>query len=169
MSFFTNGGFDINGFLLTPDTSTEEIKGLGNRVTVEPNLKDKDETHIVFNEQLFDNGMRFRVEVYKFNSISPDYIKIVPFKINDNETGEQLYERCRRWLETVFSKEVPDNSSEAKPKISPYKLAEKNDLMREYILYRLYCNDSHQSVATLSELQIFEDDGVILDGNLRWK
>ena len=109
MSFFTNGGFDINGFLLTPDTSTEEIKGLGNRVTVEPNLKDKDETHIVFNEQLFDNGMRFRVEVYKFNSISPDYIKIVPFKINDNETGEQLYERCRRWLETVFSKEVPDN------------------------------------------------------------
>ena len=59
------------------------------------------------------------------------------------------------------------NSSKGKPQISPFKLAEKNDLMREYILYRLYCNDSHQSISTLSELQIFEDNGVIVDGNLR--
>ncbi len=109
MSFFTNEGFDINGFLLTPDTSTEEIKNLGSRVTIESSLEHKDETHILFNEQMFDNGMRFRIEVYKFDSISPDYIKIVPFKINDSETGEQLFERCRKWLETVFDKEVPDN------------------------------------------------------------
>ena len=59
------------------------------------------------------------------------------------------------------------DSSEGKTKISPFKLAEKNNLMREYILYRLYCNDSHQSIATLSELQIFENNGVVLDGNLR--
>lgn len=59
------------------------------------------------------------------------------------------------------------NTAGAKPKISPFKLAKKNDLMREYILYRLYCNDSHQSIATLSEIQIFEDNGVRLNGNLR--
>lgn len=59
------------------------------------------------------------------------------------------------------------NTAEAKPEISPFKLAKKNDLMREYILYRLYCNDSHQSIASLSEIQIFEDNGVRLNGNLR--
>ena len=59
------------------------------------------------------------------------------------------------------------NTAGTKPKISPFKLAKKNDLMREYILYRLYCNDSHQSIATLSEIQIFEDNGVRLNGNLR--
>lgn len=59
------------------------------------------------------------------------------------------------------------NTAGAKPKISPFKLAKKNDLMREYILYRLCCNDSQQSIATLSEIQIFEDNGVRLNGNLR--
>lgn len=59
------------------------------------------------------------------------------------------------------------NTAGTKPKISPFKLEKKNDLMREYILYRLYCNDSHQSIATLSEIQIFEDNGVRLNGNLR--
>ncbi len=52
-------------------------------------------------------------------------------------------------------------------KLSPYKLAQKNNLLEAYILYRLYCNDSHQSIATLNETQIFEDDGVRLNGNLR--
>jgi hypothetical protein len=109
MSFFTDEGLDINGFLLTPETSTDDIKSLGSRITVEETLDDRDKTHILFNEQMFDNGMRFRVEVFKFKSIEPDYIKIVPFKINEEETGEQLYERCRMWLESIFSKSIPDN------------------------------------------------------------
>lgn len=52
-------------------------------------------------------------------------------------------------------------------KIVTAQLAEKNDLLDAYVIYRLCCNESHQSIATLSEIQKFEGDGVRLNGNLR--
>lgn len=59
------------------------------------------------------------------------------------------------------------NVKEDKVKISILELAEKNNLLPAYILYRLYCNYSHQSISTLGEIQNFEDNGVHLNGNLR--
>lgn len=82
--------------------------------------------------------------------------------INNNK----LYDMVpKETVEDLLNKPQIKNSKYIK--LSPYKLAQKNDLLEGYILYRLYCNDSHQSIATLSETQIFEDDGVRLNGNLR--
>ena len=52
-------------------------------------------------------------------------------------------------------------------KINASQLAEKNGLLDAYILYRLYCNENHQSIAALREIQTFQDDQVHLNGNLR--
>lgn len=106
---------------------------------------------LIKNENFIDDMVK------ELNSETIDTLKIIKKK--------ELYDivpksDVKRMLSTY-------NIAESKVKISPYKLAEKNNLMREYILYRLYCNDSHQSIATLSEIQMFEDDGVRLNGNLR--
>lgn len=108
------------------------------------------------------------VELIKNKNFVDDMIKEL-----NHETITTLNIIKRNKLYDVFPKsEVKRmlsiyNTAEAKPEISPFRLAKKNDLMREYILYRLYCNDSHQSIASLSEIQIFEDNGVRLNGNLR--
>lgn len=79
--------------------------------------------------------------------------------------GKELYDVIPK--DTVEELLNKFNSEKNKFKISVFQLAEKNNLMQAYILYRLYCNDSHQSISTLSEIQVFEDNGVHLNGNLR--
>lgn len=111
-------------------------------------------------------------------------LKIVELAKNknfiDDMKKEQNFEN-KRTLDNITRKELYDlvpkekveellssfNLEEDKPKFSVFKLAEKNNLMQVYILFRLYCNESHQSISTLKEIQVFKDDGVSLNGNLR--
>lgn len=52
-----------------------------------------------------------------------------------------------------------------KPKIKIIDLVRKNDMYREYVIYRLYCNYTHQSIEQMDN--IISDDGfeVTIDGN----
>lgn len=91
----------------------------------------------------------------------------------NSETRSTLNIINEKKLYNLVPKETVDellsklNLKEPKFKINAIQLAEKNDLLDAYIIYRLYCNESHQSMATLSEIQIFDAEGVRLNGNLR--
>ncbi|MBQ3004259.1 MAG: hypothetical protein IJD82_11025 [Clostridia bacterium] len=91
----------------------------------------------------------------------------------NSETRSTLNIINEKKLYNLIPKETVDellsklNLKEPKFKINAIQLAEKNDLLDAYIIYRLYCNESHQSMATLSEIQIFDGEGVRLNGNLR--
>lgn len=108
------------------------------------------------------------VELIKNNNFVDDMVKEL-----NSETRSTLNIIKQKKIYDVVPKEVVEdllrkhNLKEPKFKISTLKLAEKNNLMQAYILYRLYCNDCHQSIATLNEIQIFEAEGVHLNGNLR--
>ncbi len=90
-----------------------------------------------------------------------------------SETKSTLNIINEKKLYDIVPKETVENllstldSEKSKFKISAFQLAEKNNLLDAYILYRLYCNESHQSIAILNEIQIFEAEGVHLNGNLR--
>lgn len=98
-----------------------------------------------------------------------------------HDLKKELYSETRSTLNIIKEKKlynlVPKetveellsgfDSKEPKFKNGVFQLAEKNNLLEAYILYRLYCNESHQSIATLSELQKFEADGVRINANLR--
>lgn len=51
--------------------------------------------------------------------------------------------------------------------ISVKKLTERNDMPREYILYRIYCDYPHQSLKVIDEIIDYTPDGVRLNGDLR--
>lgn len=90
-----------------------------------------------------------------------------------SETKSTLNIIKEKKLYDIVPKETVENllstldSEKSKFKISAFQLAEKNNLLNAYILYRLYCNESHQSIAILNEIQILEAGGVHLNGNLR--
>ena len=51
--------------------------------------------------------------------------------------------------------------------ISVKELAKRNGMLREYLLYRTYCDYTHQSLKVIDEIIDYTPDGVNLNGDLR--
>ena len=51
--------------------------------------------------------------------------------------------------------------------VGVYNLAERNGLNKEYILYRTYCDYTHQSIKVIDEIVSVTQEGVSVNGDLR--
>ena len=80
-------------------------------------------------------------------------------KLFDLVPQQEIIELKQRYI-----KEINGNQ---KPRIKAQYLAEKNNLKREYILYRLQCEHSHQSAKIIGDLIQITDKGIYIDGDLR--
>lgn len=67
-------------------------------------------------------------------------------------------------LKEKYNKEINGRS---KPKTKVNYLVEKNNLQKEYILYRLQCEHSHQSAKVIGDIIKITDKGIYIDGDLR--
>ena len=67
-------------------------------------------------------------------------------------------------LKEKYNKEINGRS---KPKTKINYLVDKNKLQKEYILYRLQCEHSHQSAKVIGDIIKITDKGIYIDGDLR--
>ncbi|MBR3153039.1 MAG: hypothetical protein IKF52_05540 [Clostridia bacterium] len=67
-------------------------------------------------------------------------------------------------LKQKYKKEI---NGRIKPNAKPYYLAKRNNLNKEYILYKLQCEHSHQSIKIIGDIIEITDEGVIINGDLR--
>lgn len=67
-------------------------------------------------------------------------------------------------LKEKYNKEINGRS---KPKTKVNYLVDKNKLQKEYILYRLQCEHSHQSAKVIGDIIKITDKGIYIDGDLR--
>lgn len=75
--------------------------------------------------------------------------------IPENEV-DKLIDRC--------NKEI---NGDKKPDINAYKIAEKNKLNKEYILYRLQCDYTHYSNSVIEEIIKVKENIYSVDGNFQ--
>lgn len=54
-----------------------------------------------------------------------------------------------------------------RPNIKIRDLIEKNEMYREYVLYRLHCNYTHQSIDQMNNIISSDDISVTIDGNFQ--
>ena len=67
-------------------------------------------------------------------------------------------------LKEKYNKEI---NGRGKPKTKVCYLVGKNNLQKEYILYRLQCEHSHQSTKVIGDIIKITDKGIHIDGDLR--
>lgn len=67
-------------------------------------------------------------------------------------------------LKERYNKEINGRN---KPKTKVNYIVDKNNLKKEYILYRLQCEYSHQSAKVIGDIIKITDKGIYIDGDLR--
>lgn len=78
----------------------------------------------------------------------------------DDLVNEETLNKC---LELCNSK----TDGKKRPKIKIKDLIEKDEMYREYVLYRLHCNYTHQSIDQMKSLIVCDDISVTVDGNFQ--
>jgi hypothetical protein len=107
MVSITENGLNINGLILNPNISVEELESMGHRFEKEIDKKDPKQWHYIFTEAIPGDDISFRMEVIKSDSVAPDFIKITPHQ-NKGESGEELYEKSKRWLQKVTNSNITE-------------------------------------------------------------
>ena len=104
-----------------------------------------------------------------------DFLKEMIFDVNSNAIKTLNDIKNNEFYDIVpkdrLNKLLSDcqhlESQNGKINIRAYNLAQRNKMLREYILYRIYCDYPHQSLKVIDEIVDYTPDGVNLNGDLR--
>lgn len=81
---------------------------------------------------------------------------------------KELYDLIpQKHLDDLLNKCQQSRSKSEMPDVKASKLAERNGLEKEYILYRMCCDYTHQSIKVIDEIVEVMPGGVHLNGDLR--
>ena len=78
------------------------------------------------------------------------------YNVVPSDLVEELLEDCRR-----------KKTQSCNVNIGASALADRNGLKKEYILYRTYCDYTHQSLSAINEIIDITSQGVTLDGDIK--